>query len=108
MEKPLSQFGDFELRITYDDAYVITRRLIEEGRQSLVLRAPMALPMPVRFLQGTADEDVEMSVALRLLDHAEGPDMRLTLVDGADHRFSDDECLALIVSSVEEVLERMG
>ena len=45
-----------------------------------------------------------MSVALRLLDHAVGQDMRLTLVDGADHRFSDDNCVALIKSSVEEVL----
>ena len=45
-----------------------------------------------------------MSVALRLLDHAQGPDMRLTLVDGADHRFSDEACLALIIASVEDVL----
>ena len=47
-------------------------------------------------------------MALRLLEHAEGPDMRLTLVDGADHRFSDDDCLALIESSVEDVLARIG
>ena len=45
-----------------------------------------------------------MTVALRLLDHATGPDMRLTLVDGADHRFSDAKCLDLIVKSVTEVL----
>jgi len=60
-------------------------RLIDEGRDRLVLRDPLALPFPTRFLQGTADKDVAMSVALRLLDHAEGPDMQLTLVDGADH-----------------------
>jgi len=100
--------GHIELPSDYDDAYVITRRLIEEGRQCLILREPLALPMPVRFLQGTADTDVEMSVALRLLDHADGPDMRLTLIDGADHRFSDADCLALIERSVEEVLERVG
>jgi pimeloyl-ACP methyl ester carboxylesterase len=98
--------GRIELPSDYDDAYVITRRLIEEGRKCLVLREPLVLPMPVRFLQGTADTDVEMSVALRLLDHAEGADMRLTLADGADHRFSDDDCLALIEGSVEEVLVR--
>ncbi len=90
----------------YGEPYIITRRLIEEGRNRLVLRDPLPLPFPTRFLQGTADADVEMSVALRLLDHATGPDMRLTLVDGADHRFSDPDCLALIVTSVEEVLAR--
>jgi pimeloyl-ACP methyl ester carboxylesterase len=78
--------------------------MIEDGRTRLVLRAPLDLPFPVRFLQGTADKDVDMTVALRLLDHANGPDMRLVLVDGADHRFSDDPCLALITSSVHDVL----
>ncbi|MBS0563356.1 MAG: alpha/beta hydrolase [Proteobacteria bacterium] len=89
-----------------DEPYVITRRLIEEGRRHLVLRAPLGLPFPVRFLQGTADVDVPVAVALRLMDHAEGPDVRLTLVKGADHRFSTPECLGLIERSVAEVLER--
>ena len=98
--------GQLALPSDYGEPYIITRRLIEEGRNRLVLRDPLLLPFPTRFLQGTADADVEMSVALRLLDHATGPDMRLTLVDGADHRFSDPDCLALIVTSVEEVLAR--
>lgn len=98
--------GRVALPSDYGEPYVITRRLIEEGRERLVLRDPLNLPFPVRFLQGTADRDVAMSVALRLLDHAEGPDMRLTLVDRADHRFSDPDCLALIATSVDEVLAR--
>ena len=52
----------------------------------------------------TADVDVPPSVALRLMDHADSPDLRLTLVKGADHRFSNPENLALIVAAVEEVL----
>ena len=98
--------GQITLPSDYGEPYIITRRLIEDGRDHLVLRAPLALPFPTRFLQGTADEDVALSVALRLLEHAEGPDMRLTLVDGADHRFSDEDCLALIEAAVEEVLAR--
>jgi pimeloyl-ACP methyl ester carboxylesterase len=83
--------------------YVITRRLIEEGRSRLVLRNDLPLPFPVRLLQGTADTDVPPAVALRLLDHATGPDIRLTLVKGADHRFSSPDCLALVTTSVLEV-----
>ena len=82
---------------------VITRRLIEDGRDNLVLRAPLRLPFPVRLLQGTADLDVPVSVALRLLDHASGPDIRLTLVKGADHRFSTEACLAMIIHAVDDV-----
>ena len=104
----LVEQGQVALPSDYGEPYIITRRLIEEGRTSLVLRDPLPLPFPVRFLQGTADADVEMSVALRLLDHAEGPDMRLTLVDGADHRFSDPDCLALIETAVDEVTRRAG
>lgn len=87
-----------------DEPYIITRRLIEEGRGRLVLRSPLELPFPARFLQGTADSDVPVSLALRLLEHAGGPDLRLTLVKGADHRFSSPDCLALIGAAVEEVL----
>ncbi len=90
-----------------DEPYIITRRLIEDGRSHLVLRDPLNLPFPVRFLQGTADADVAISVALRLLDHATGPDLRLTLVKDADHRLSTLDNLALILRSVEEVLDRI-
>lgn len=86
-----------------DEPYVITRRLIEDGRDHLVLRDPLRLPLPVRLLQGTADTDVPPSVALRLLDHADCADIRLTLVKGADHRFSAPENLDLISREIAEV-----
>ncbi len=98
--------GQVALPSEYGAPYIITRRLIEDGRAHLVLRAPLKLPFPVRCLQGTADMDVDISVALALLEHAESPDMRLSLVDGADHRFSDQECLALIEATVDEVISR--
>lgn len=98
--------GHLDYPSDYGEPLRITRRLIEEGRGNLVLRTPLALKFPVRFLQGTADEDVSVATALRLLEHAEGPDMRLTLVDGADHRFSTPDCLDLIAASVAEVSAR--
>lgn len=103
----MARVGRIERPSEYEDSpYIITRRFIEDGRKQLVLRAPLPLPMPVRFLHGTGDATVPTALALRLLDHAEGPDMRLTLVDGADHRFSDETCLALIETTVADVLER--
>ncbi|TPE48855.1 alpha/beta fold hydrolase [Amaricoccus solimangrovi] len=101
----LASAGRVELPSDYaDEPYVITRRLIEDGRANLVLRDPLPLPFPVRLLQGTADTDVDPSVALRLLAHAECADMRLTLVKGADHRFSTPECLDLIGKTVAGLL----
>lgn len=105
----LAAKGQVELPSDYaDQPYVITRRLIEDGRTRLVLRTPLPLPFPVRLLQGTADSDVPVAVALRLLDHAEGPDIHLTLVKDADHRFSTPDCLALIEAAIEEVLHAVA
>lgn len=83
--------------------YRITRRLIEDGRRHLVLRTPLAAPFPVRLLHGSADADVPVAWGLRLLDHLAGPDVRLTLVRGADHRFSDPACLQLLTRTVDEI-----
>ena len=83
-----------------DFPYIFSRALIAQGAENLVLRSPLSLPQ-TRILHGTADEDVPQNVPLRLLAHATG-DIRLTLVKGADHRFSSPDCLALIEATVAE------
>lgn len=100
----LDSVGHVELPSDYMEPYIITKRMIEDGRQQLVLRDTLELPFPVRFLQGTADTAVTTETAVRLLDHASGDDMRLLLVKDADHRFSDGPCLGLIENAVLEVM----
>ncbi len=104
--RALEETGRVELPSEYDDGpYVVTRRLIEDGRDRLVLRSPLRLPFPVRLLQGTADEDVPVDWALRLLEHLESPDARLLLVKGADHRFSGPRELAILEAALDEATE---
>jgi pimeloyl-ACP methyl ester carboxylesterase len=100
----LDTVGHVELPSDYMEPYVISKRMIEDGRAHLVLRDPLTLPFPVRCLQGTADTAVSTETALRLLDHATCDDMRLTLVKDADHRFSDGPCLGLIEDAVLDVM----
>ena len=103
----LARLGLVQRPSAYSDApYPITRRLIEDGRANLVLDRPLDLPQPVRLLQGSADADVPPATALRLFDHITSPDLRLTLVRDADHRFSTPACLDLIIRTVEELLQR--
>ncbi|MEM7723569.1 MAG: alpha/beta hydrolase [Pseudomonadota bacterium] len=104
-KRQVMEEGQIALPSEYGEPMVITRRLIEDGRNQFVLREPLRLDVPVRMLQGTADADVPMDVALRLLAHLDGDDIRLELVKGADHRFSDDACLATITRAVGEVLD---
>ena len=95
--------GQVALPSDYDTPYIVTRHLIEDGRRHLVLRAPLPMPWPVRLLQGSADTAVSRETLLRLFDHIDSPDLRMTLVRGADHRFSDPACLALIERSLAEI-----
>ncbi|CUH81195.1 acetoin dehydrogenase E2 subunit dihydrolipoyllysine-residue acetyltransferase [Tritonibacter multivorans] len=96
--------GQVALPSDYMEPYIVTKRMVENGRENLVLRDALPLPFPVRCLQGTDDSAVSTETALRLLDHATCDDMRLTLVKDADHRFSDEACLGLIEAAVAEVL----
>ena len=96
--------GQIAVPSQYDDEpYVLTRHLIEEGRNHLVLRSPLTLTCPVRLLHGTADPDVEPSVSQRLLDHIDCADARLTLIKDGDHRLSDPGALDLLGRTIEEV-----
>jgi len=102
----LNTQGFTKIASDYDeDPYTVTQKLIEDGRNQLVLRDPLPLPFPVRLLHGTADIDVDISVALKLLEHASGPDMRLTLVKDADHRFSSEVALSMIEAAIAEITE---
>lgn len=100
--------GRIEIPSDYsDEPYIFTRRLFEDGAQNTVLTKPLPLPFPVRLLQGSNDTDVPPAVALDLFAHVESPDLRLTMVKGADHRFSTPECLDLITETIA-TLPRTG
>ncbi|HYE01309.1 MAG TPA: alpha/beta hydrolase [Alphaproteobacteria bacterium] len=86
----------------------LTRRLIEEGRDHLLLRGPIDLPVPVRLLHGMADPDVPWETSLRLAGALTGGDVRLTLVKDGDHRLSRPADIALIGRIVGELLESLG
>ena len=100
--------GQVLLPSEYGDPYPITHALIEDGRDNLVLRAPLPMPFPVRLLHGSEDRDVDRAVVLRLFDHIDSQDLELTLVKGADHRFSSPRCLALITAAISDILRSIG
>ncbi|WP_224825491.1 alpha/beta fold hydrolase [Cognatishimia sp. MH4019] len=100
--------GQIALPSDYGEPYIITKHLIEEGRDNLVLRSPLKLPFPTRCLQGTADTSVTTETALKLLDHAQCDDIRLTLVKYKDHSFSDPECLSIIEAAITDVTQRIA
>ena len=77
-----------------DEPYRITRRLIEEGRDHLLLSRSIPLACPVRLIHGLADPDVPWQTSLRLAEALESEDVEVTLVKGAGHRLSEPADLA--------------
>jgi len=80
----------------YGDPYPVTRGLVEEGRQHLLLRGPIALSCPIRLLHGQRDAEVPWQTALRIAEWVERADVRTILVKDGDHRLSRPADLALL------------
>jgi pimeloyl-ACP methyl ester carboxylesterase len=89
----------------YDAAgYLITRKLIEEAREHLVMRAPLDIDRPVRLLHGMMDPDVPFETSLTLADRLTGSDVQVTLVKDGDHRLSRTQDIELLLRTVTSLL----
>ena len=103
-KQELDTTGIVQLPSAYDPVPTpITRQLVQDARQNLVLRAPIPFRGPVRLLHGLADHEVPWSSSQALLDRMESGDIALTLSKGGDHRLSTPADLQRLFQAVEEV-----
>jgi pimeloyl-ACP methyl ester carboxylesterase len=84
------------------ESYLVTRQLIEEGRQHLLLGGMIETGCPVRILQGVMDPDVPWQHAKALVARFACDDVVLTLVKDGDHRLSRPEDIDRLIRAVEE------
>jgi len=89
----------------YDDGtpYPITRALIEEGRNHLLLGSAIEVGCPVRILQGAQDPDVPWQHAFALAHRLPAEDVVLTMIQDGDHRLSRPQDIARIMAAVAEI-----
>jgi len=87
----------------YGDAYPITRALIEEGRNHLLLGSAIDVGCPVRILQGAQDPDVPWQHAFALAHRLPSEDVVLTMIQDGDHRLSRPQDIARIIAAVAEI-----
>jgi len=84
------------------EPYLVTRQLIEEGRNHLMLGGMIECGCPVRILQGVADPDVPWQHAKALVARLACDDVVLTLVKDGDHRLSRPEDIERLIGAVAE------
>jgi pimeloyl-ACP methyl ester carboxylesterase len=87
----------------YGDPYPITRALIEEGRNHLLLGSAIDVGCPVRILQGAQDPDVPWRHAFALAQRLPAEDVVLTMIQDGDHRLSRPQDIARIIAAVAEM-----
>ena len=83
--------------------YPITRALIEEGRNHLLLGNSIDVGCPVRILQGARDPDVPWKHALALAHRLPADDVVLTMIQDGDHRLSRPQDIARLIAAVAEI-----
>jgi pimeloyl-ACP methyl ester carboxylesterase len=91
-----SEYGD-------GTPYPITRALIEEGRNHLLLGSAIEVGCPVRILQGAQDPDVPWQHAFALAQRLPREDVVLTMIQDGDHRLSRPQDISRIVAAVAEI-----
>lgn len=104
-KQALLQQGSVELPAEEcSGAFVITRKLIEEGRNHLLLGGEISLTCPVRLLHGMNDRDVPYHTSLQIATQLESTDVEVHLVKNGDHRMSSPENIALLEQMVGELI----
>jgi pimeloyl-ACP methyl ester carboxylesterase len=106
----LGTSGYCDLPNCYDDGepYRIGRRLLEEGREHLLLDGEIAIDMPVRLIQGQCDPDVPWRHALTIAEKLRSTDVEVQLLKSGDHRLSEPADLARLLRTVEAILPRVS
>jgi pimeloyl-ACP methyl ester carboxylesterase len=103
IKQQIAQTGYWERPSAYSEApYRITRGLIDDGRQHLLLDGLIETGCPVRILQGVRDEDVPWEHAVSLVSRLARDDVVLTLVKDGDHRLSRAEDIDRLITAIAE------
>ena len=89
------------------DPYVITKKLIEDGKNQLLLREPLNITVPVRLIQGMKDADVPWKTALKIQDALVSDDVEIQFVKAGDHRLSEAADLIRLERTVGALLDDM-
>ncbi len=94
----LEEKGYAEEPSDYDEPYIFTRALLEDGDKQCLLHPPKIYKINavLTLLQGKKDTSVSWKKALRIKQAFDGPQTKVIFIDDGDHSLSQPENLALL------------
>ncbi|MAE50694.1 MAG: alpha/beta hydrolase [Micavibrio sp.] len=102
----IEEKGRAELPNDYDEPYILTKALFEDGKQHLLLDAEQDIDVPMVLIQGMADPDVPWEVTARIEKAFPKSEVDIVLIEDGDHRLSRPEDLALLDKEVTNLSHR--
>lgn len=102
-KKEITSKGVLHTPSEYGEPYPITLRLIEEGRQHLLLDSPIPITCPVHLLHGMKDADVPWQFAPKIAEKLASTDVQISLSKTGDHRLSAPEDIDRMLQAVETI-----
>ncbi|SCA58234.1 2-hydroxymuconic semialdehyde hydrolase [Candidatus Terasakiella magnetica] len=104
----INEQGYVEIPSDYgDEPYVISKAMLDDGRENLLLRRTIELDMPVRLIHGMEDPDVPWKTALRIQEMITSNDVEIQFVKKGDHRLSEDHDLDRLTRTLEALLQQV-
>jgi len=98
----LESHGYFYLPNDYGEPYMISKALIEDGRSCALLHKKIDVQFPIHLINGKKDTDVPWETAEKIKNvFGNGPDVRITYLEEADHRLSAPDELDVIWEAIE-------
>lgn len=90
----------------YDPAspYLVTQKLIEDGKRHLLLDHPLNIKAPVRLIQGMLDTEVPWETALKIQKALVTDDVEIQFVKTGDHRLSGAADIARMGRALDALL----
>jgi pimeloyl-ACP methyl ester carboxylesterase len=102
----IEQRGRLEQPSLYGPEPVVTTRAFwRSGQDQRLLDAEIAIACPVRLLHGQADTDVPWTISTQLAARLRSADVQTILVKDGDHRLSRPQDIALLIATIENLLE---
>ncbi|SDH08507.1 alpha/beta hydrolase [Roseospirillum parvum] len=90
------------------DPYPIALKLIEEGRDHLLLRGPLPITQPLRLIHGMKDADVPWRTALRIMEQVSGDDVECLFAKNGEHRLSEPADLKRLCHLLDTLLDHVA
>ena len=103
-KKEISSKGFLE-RYTeqYKSSYKITKALINDGKNHLILKDKISLSIPIRIFHGVKDDAVPWNLSLDLMSYFSSSDIKVNFNKNGDHSLSSKSDLKNLGDTIMEI-----